>query len=156
MLRMMLLGLLIPLCVGVLSAMELRTPPRRAAEIVQPLVEPNEGISESHGVLAKADRLEVAAVSSERPVQSASIDERIAAPEDIRMDSSGPPRPVTPQRHSPKKVTTAARPKSKAKAAVAKRTTIVQPSKAASDTEPCRLKAFGGLLKALNSTGCEI
>ena len=156
MLRMMLLGLLIPLCVGVLSAMELRAPPRSAVEIVQPLAEPNEGISESHGVLAKADRLEVAAVSSERPVQVASIDERIAPPEDIRMDSSGPPRPVIPQRHSPKKVTTAAHPKSKAKAAVVKRTTIVQPSKAASDTEPCRLRAFGGLLKALNSTGCEI
>jgi hypothetical protein len=164
MLRMMLLGLLIPLCVGVLSAMELRTPPRSAVEIVQPLAEPivkplpepNEGISEPHGALAKADRLEVAAVSIERPVQVASIDERIAPPEDIRMDSSGPPKPVTPQRHSPKKVTTAAHPKSKAKAAVVKRTTIVQPSKAASDAEPCRLKAFGGLLKALNSTGCEI
>ncbi|HEV2159326.1 hypothetical protein [Bradyrhizobium sp.] len=156
MLRMMLLGLLIPLCVGVLSAMELRAPPRSTVETVQPLAAPNEGISESHGVLAKADRLEVAAVSSERPVQVASIDERIAPPEDIRMDSSGPPRPVAPQRHSPKKVTTAAHPKSKAKAAVVKRTTIVQPSKAASDTEPCRLKAFGGLLKALNSTGCEI
>ncbi|WGD52872.1 hypothetical protein QA641_02680 [Bradyrhizobium sp. CB1650] len=156
MLRMVLLGLLIPLCVGVLSAMEFRTPPRSAVAIIQPLAEPNAGISDSHGVLAKADRLEVAAVSSERPAQFASVDERIAPPEDISIGSSEPPRPIARHRHNPKKVTAAARPKSKPKATVIKRTAIVQPSKAASDTEPCRLKAFGGLRKALNSTGCEI
>ncbi|WFU79172.1 hypothetical protein QA645_32265 [Bradyrhizobium sp. CIAT3101] len=155
MLRMMLLGLLIPLCMGVLSAMELRTPPCSAIAIVPP-PKPSQDISESHGVLAKADRLEVAALSSERPVQFASVDERIAPPENIGMGSLEPARPVSRQRPSPKKVTTAVHPKSEAKAAAMKRTAIVQPSKAGGDTEPCRLKAFGGLRKALNSTGCEI
>ena len=158
MLRMALLGLLIPLGVGVLSAMELRAPPRSAAAIVQPLAEPNPGISDSHGVLAKADRLEVAAVSSETPEQAALIDEGIALPENISIASSEPPRPIARRRHNSKakKVASAARPKSQPKAAAIQRTAISQRSKVASDTEPCRLKAFGGLRKALNSADCEI
>jgi hypothetical protein len=159
MLRMALFGLLIPLGIGVLSAMELRAPPPSAVAIVQPLAEPNAGISDSHGALAKADRLEVAAVSSERPAQIALVDEPTAPPpEDISIGSSEPPRPIARHRHNPKskKVTTAARPKSKPKATVIKRTAVSQRSKASSDTEPCRLKAFGGLRKALNSAECEI
>jgi hypothetical protein len=154
MLRMVLLGFLILLGVGVLSAMELRTPPRSAVAIVQPLNEPNVDISESHQALAKADRLEVAAVSRETPEQAVLIDEGIARPEDISIGSSEPPRPIARDRHNPKskKVTTAARPKLEPK----ERTAISQRSKAASDTEPCRLKAFGGLRKALNSADCEI
>src|SRR5467141_3300878 len=74
MLRMVLLGLLIPLGVGVLAAMELRTPPRRAVAVVQPLAETAVGISDSHG---KADRLEITAASSETPAQPALVDERI-------------------------------------------------------------------------------
>jgi hypothetical protein len=155
---MVLLGFLILMGVGVLSAMELRTPPRSAVAIVQPLNEPNVDISDSHDALAKADRLEVAAVSRETPEQAVLIDEGIARPEDISIGSSEPPRPIARHRHNPKskKVTTAARPKLEPKATVIKRTAISQRSKAASDTEPCRLKAFGGLRKALNSADCEI
>ena len=69
MLRMVLLGLLIPLGVGVLAAMELRTPPRTAVTVVQPLAETTVGISDSHGALAKADRLEIAYAKSETPTQ---------------------------------------------------------------------------------------
>ncbi|MET4177810.1 hypothetical protein ABIB99_008943 [Bradyrhizobium sp. LA6.1] len=158
MLRMVLLGFLILLGVGVLSAMELRTPPRSAVAIVQPLNEPNVDISDSHDALAKADRLEVAAVSRETPEQAVLIDEGIARPEDISIGSSESPRPIARHRHNPKskKVTTPARPKLEPKATVIKRTAISQRSKAASDTEPCRLKAFGGLRKALNSAECEI
>jgi hypothetical protein len=158
MLRMASLGLLVPLGVGVLSAMELRAPPRSAVAVVQPLAEPNAGISDSHDALAKADRLEVAAVSSEKRAQAALVDERIAPPEEISIGSSEPPGPIARQRHIPKsnKVTTAARPRSKPKATVIKRTAIFQRSTAVSDTEPCRLKAFGGLRKALNSADCEI
>jgi hypothetical protein len=209
--------------------MEFRTPPRSAVAIVQPLAEPNADISDSHDALAKADRLEVAAVSNETPKQAVLIDdiatrikelqpsasnrsivkmlnvdhqtinndlagessphdkknlkhintdieaagdnplpsppsfsgaraEGIALPEDISIGSSEPPRPIAHHRHNPKskKVTTAARPKSEPKATAIKRTAISQRSRAASDTEPCRLKAFGGLRKALNSTDCEI
>lgn len=156
MLRMALLGLLILLGVGVLSAMELRAPRHSAVAIVQPLAEPNAGTSNSHGVLAKADRLEVIAPSSERPTEAVSVDERIAPPEDVSIDSSEPPRPIARRRHDTKKVATAARPKPKPKATVIKRTAIFQRSEAASGTEPCRLKAFGGLRKALNSAACEI
>ncbi|MGY8709048.1 hypothetical protein RAD16_25185 [Bradyrhizobium sp. 18BD] len=156
MLRTALLGLLILLGVGALSAMELRAPRRSAVAIVQPLAEPNAGTSNSHGVLAKADRLEVIALSSERPTEAVSVDERISPPEDVSINSSEPPKPIARRRHDTKKVATAARPKSKPKAPVIKRTAILQRSKAASGTEPCRLRAFGGLLKALNSAGCEI
>jgi hypothetical protein len=67
MLRMVLLGLLIPLCVGVLAAMELRTSPRTAVAVVQPLAETTVGISDSHGALAKAGQLEITYAKSETP-----------------------------------------------------------------------------------------
>lgn len=155
MLRMALLGLLILLSAGVLSAMELRAPPRRAAVIVQPLAEQDAGISVSHDALAKADRLDVAAVSSAMPAQTASVEDRVAPTEDTDIGSSEP-EPVVRRRHSPKKIATAERPKPKPKAIVVKRTAGFQSSKAASDSEPCRLKAFGGLRKALNVSGCDI
>ena len=158
MLRLMLLGLLIPLGVGVLAAMELRTPARNAAVVVQSPAETTVGISDSHGALAKADRLEIAAASSETPAQPALVDERISPSEGITVGSSEPPRVINRHRHDPKskKVATAALPKSKPKATDIKRTTISERSKGASDTEPCRLSAFGGLRKALNSVDCEI
>ena len=166
MLRLVLLGLLIPLGVGVLAAMELRTPPRSAVAVVQPLAETDAGISDSPVALAKADRLEFTAASSETPVlaisetpaQPALVDERISPPEGISIGSSEPPRVINRHRHDPKskKVVTAALPKSKPKPTVIKRTTISERSKAANNTEPCRLSAFGGLRKALNSVDCEI
>ena len=157
MLRMVLLGLLIPLGVGVLAAMELRTPPRTAVTVVQPLAETTVGISDSHGGLAKADRLEITYAKSETPTQPGPVDERISPSEGITIGSPEAPRIINRHRHDPKtkKVTTAALPKSK-KIIDIKRTAVPDRSKAASDTEPCRLSAFGGLRKALNSSGCEI
>jgi hypothetical protein len=157
MLRMVLLGLLIPLGVGALAAMELRTPPRTALTVGQPL-ETTVGISDSHGALAKADRLEITYAKSETPVQPALINERISPAEATTIGSSVAPRIINRRRHDPKskKVITAALPKSKPKTTDIKRTTIPARSKAASDTEFCRLSAFGGLRKALNSVGCEI
>ncbi|QOZ10967.1 hypothetical protein XH96_28125 [Bradyrhizobium sp. CCBAU 51765] len=154
MLRMALLGLLILLSVGVLSAMELRAPPRRAVATVQPPAEQDAGKS-AHDALAKADRLDVVAVSSEMPTQAALVEPPVAPPDDIHFDSHKP-ETITRHRHHPKKIATAERPKPKPKAAVIKRTANVQRSKAADNTEPCRLKAFGGLRKALNLTSCEI
>ena len=172
MLIMVLLGLLIPLGVGVLAAMELRTPPRSAVAVVQPLAETDAGISDLHGALAKADRLEFTAASSEPPVHASSetpaqpalVDERISLSEGISPSegittgSSKPPRVINRHRHDPKpkKVAVAALPKPKPKATEPKRTIISERSKSASDTEPCRLSAFGGLRKALNSVDCEI
>ena len=208
MLRMVLVGLLIPLGVGVLAAMELRTPVRSSVVVVQPLAETTVGISDSHVALAKADRLEIAAASSETPAQPtlehdpdpegrvseksvpvfprdkrgtrlrgdhaqikeierdddskkshhALVDERISPPEGISVGSSEPPRVINRHRHNPKskKVTAPAPPRSKPKTTDIKRTTISERRKAASDTEPCRLSAFGGLRKALNSADCEI
>jgi hypothetical protein len=163
MLRMVLLGFIILFGVGVLSAMELRAPPRNAVAIVQPVNEPNADISDAHDALAKADRLDVAVLSSKAPEQPVLKDDGIAHQEDIRVGSedvgtgsSEPPKPIARHRHNPKKVTTVARPGSEPKATAVRRTAISQSSKAASDTEPCRLKAFGGLRKALNSDDCEI
>jgi hypothetical protein len=143
---------------GLGVAMELRTPPRSAAAVVQPVAETTAGISNSPDALAKGDRLEFTAASSETPAQPALVDERVAPSEGIGIGSSKPPRVINRHRHDPKskKVAIAARPKSKPKATDIKRTTISDRSKGASDTEPCRLKAFGGLRKALNSVDCEI
>ena len=164
MLRMMLLGLLIPLGVGVLAAMELKTPARSAAVPVQPVAEIAASSSEPRGALAKADRLEkgdrleVAVASNETPAQPALVDERNSLPEGTSVGPSEPPRVIKPHRHDPKskKVTTADAPKSKPKKADVKRTTTSERRKAAGITEPCRLSAFGGLLKALGSADCEI
>ena len=173
MLRMMLLGLLIPCGVGVLAAMELRTPPRTLATAGQPVAETTVGISDSHGALPKADRLDITYARSETPTQPDPVDERISATEAAAV---GPPQaPMIINRHwhdpKPKKVTTAALskpkpkiaalPKSKPKTANIKtadikRTAISDRSKAAGDAESCRLSAFGGLRKALNLSGCEI
>ena len=166
MLIMVLLGLLIPLGVGVLAAMELRTPPRSAVAVVQPLAETDVGISDSHVALAKADRLEFTAASSEPPAyasseppaQPALVDERISPSEGITTGSSKPPRVINRHRHDPKpkKAVAAVLPKPKPKTTDTKRTIISERSKGTSDTEPCRLSAFGGLRKALNSVDCEI
>ena len=158
MLRMVMLGLLIPLGVGALAAMELRTPPRTSATVVQPLFETTVATSDSHDALAKADRLEVTFTRNETSTQPGPVDERISPAEAAII---GPPEvPTIINRHrrdlKTKKVTTAALPKSKPKTADIKRTAIPDRSKAASDTEPCRLSAFGSLRKALNSSGCEI
>jgi hypothetical protein len=157
MLRMVLLGFLIPLGVGALAAMELRTPPRTTVAIVQPLAETIVGISDSHGALAKADRLEITYAKSEPPTQPGLVEERIS-PSEATIGSPEAPRIINRHRQDPKteKVPTAALPKSKPTTTDIKRTAIRDRSKAARDTEPCRLSAFGGLRKALNSSGCEI
>ena len=158
MLRMMLLGLLIPCGVGVLAAMELKTPPRTLATAGQPVAETTVGISDSHGALVKADRLEITYAKSETPAQPGMVHERISPSEATAIGSPEAPRIIDRYRHDPKakKVTTAALPKSKPRTTDIKRTAIPDRSKAASDTEPCRLSAFGGLRKALNLFGCEI
>ncbi|MBR0883772.1 MULTISPECIES: hypothetical protein [Bradyrhizobium] len=157
MLRMVLLGLLILLGVGFLVSMELRNPARSTVAVVQPLAETTVGISDSHGALAKADRLEIAAASSETPAQPSLVEERISPSEGMGIDSSDPPKVIDHHRHHPKsKKVAAALPKSKSKETEIKQTTISGRSKAAGDTEPCRLSAFGGLRKALNSIDCEI
>jgi hypothetical protein len=158
MLRMVLLGLLIPLGVGVLAAMELKTPPRTAVTVSQPLAETTVGVSDSRGALAKADRLAITYAKSETPTQPGPVDESISPSEATTIGSPEAPRIINHRRRDPKikKVTTAALPKSKPKTTDIKRTAIPDRSKAASDTEPCRLSAFGGLRRALNSSGCEI
>jgi hypothetical protein len=157
MLRMMLLGLLIPLGVGILAALELGTPPRTAVAVVQPLAETTVGISDSQGALAKADRPEIASARGETPAQHALFDERFSW-SGVTIGSSNAAKIVYPHRHALKsrKVNTVAVPKSKAKTTEIRRTTIPERSRAASHADPCRLSAFGGLRKALNSVGCEI
>jgi hypothetical protein len=165
-----LLGLLIPLGVGVLAAMELRTPPRTPVTVVQPPAETTVGSSDSPGALAKADRLEITYAKSETPTEPVVVDDPISSPEAatvsseaIAVDSPKAPRVTSRHRHDPttKKVTTAAVTtaalhKSKPKTTEIKRIAVRDRSKAAGDPEPCRLSAFGGLRKALNSSDCEI
>ena len=132
-------------------------PVRTVAEIAA-------GISEPRGALAKADRLEkvgrleLAAAIIETPEQPALVDEPNSSPEGTSVGPSEPPRVINRHRHDPKpkKVTTAAAPKSNPKKAEFMRTTTTERRKAAGNTEPCRLRAFGGLLKALGSADCEI
>lgn len=154
MLRMALLGLLILLSAGVLSAMELSAPPRRAVAMVPPPAEQSASIPASQEALAKADRLDIAAVEGAMPAQAASGDIPVA-PQEAHSGSPAPAPRVRPQ-SKPKPIARTAPPKPKPAEIVTKRTVHVQRAKTAGGTEQCRLKAFGGLLKALNMTGCEI
>ncbi len=154
MLRMALLGLLILLSAGVLSAMELSAPPRRAVAMFQPLVEQSASIPASKETLAKADRLDIAAVDGAMPTQAASGDIPVARQE--AHAGSPAPAPSVRPRSKPKPIARTTPPKPKPSEIVTKRTAHIQRAKTAGGTEQCRLKAFGGLLKALNMTGCEI
>lgn len=155
MLRMVLLGLFIPLGVGILAAMEFRTPPRTVVAAVRPVAETTVGVSGSRDVLAKADRLEMPLAKSETSTQLGPSDERISPSESPTQDT---PIMSNPRRHDPKvrKVSTAVLAKQKPKTIDVKRVSIPDRSKAANDTAACRLNAFGGLRKALNLSGCEI
>jgi hypothetical protein len=130
--------------------------------------------------LAKADRLEVTYAKSETPTEPVVVDAPVSSPEAatvsseaIAVDSPKAPKVISPHRHDPKPrkvttaavttaavttapVTTAALHKSKPKNTETKRVATRDRSKAAGDPEPCRLSAFGGLRKALNSSDCEI
>ena len=154
MLRMALLGLLILLSAGVLSAMELSAPPRRAVAMGPPLAEQSASVPASRETLAKADRLDSAAVSGAMPTQPPSTDTPVA-PQKAHANSPAP-APLVRPRSKPKPIASAAHSKPKPDAIVVKRTANVQRARNTSGTENCRLKAFGGLLKALNLTGCEI
>jgi len=138
--------------------MELRAPPPAAVTVVRPLAETTVGISDPHGALAKTDRLEITYAKSEKPTQPCLVDERISPTEATTIGSLEAPKIINRHRHDPKtkKVTNAALPKSTPKIIDVKRAAFPDRSKAASATEPCRLSAFGGLRKALNSSSCEI
>lgn len=155
MLRMGLLGLLILLSVGMLSAMELSTPPRRVTMIAEPPAKQTTSPSGTQGALAKADRLEIAAVSSETPTQAPPVEDRAAPPQDVQIGSPEQ-KPIVRHRQDLKRLATAPRSKPKPRTIAARQPANLQRSKAAANPEPCRLKAFGGLLKALNVNGCEI
>src|ERR1700675_1123650 len=139
MLRMVLVGLLIPLGKGVLAAMEIGIPPRTAVAVVHPLAETTVGISDSHGALAKTDRLEITYAKSETPTQPGLVDERISPSEATTIGSPEAPRIINRHRHDPKtkKVTTAALRKSKPKTPDLKPTVTRDPSTAPRDTDPC-------------------
>ena len=77
MLRMVLFGMLIPLSVGVLAAMELRASPRREATVSQPGVA-TVAIPDSLGALAKTDRLEDTYASTDTPAPPPQVDDRIS------------------------------------------------------------------------------
>ena len=126
MLRMLLVGLLIPLGVGILAAMELRTPPPAAVAVVQPLAETTAGMSVSHDALAKADRLESTSAKNATPAQSALVDERPSPSKGATIGSSEVPK--ISRRHDPKprKVATAALRKSKPKTTDVKRASIAE------------------------------
>src|SRR5262245_45953281 len=92
MLRLIFLGLLIVLGVGVLSAMELRAPSRGTVAIVQSPAAPDAGSSASPETLAKGDRLDAATVSSETQTQVALADEPAFSSNDARITSPAPSR----------------------------------------------------------------
>jgi hypothetical protein len=157
MLRMVLLGLLILLGVGVLVSMELRNPVRSTVVVVPPPARTSVGISDSPGALAKADRLEIAVATSETPAQPSLVEERVSPLEGMGNDSSEPRKVIDHHRHHPRsKKVAAVVSKSKSKETEIKPATISERSKAVVDTQHCRLSAFGGLRKALNSIACEI
>lgn len=184
MLRMLLVGLLIPLGIGVLTVMELNTPPRKVAAAEPPTIPMTTGVASPANVSAKTDRLEVASLHREVPVTETSrieatrvepIPAAAPAPPVARAEEPAPPpaakpapvtrTPATAPRHGEARPKPVAKPKKVETSAVAKPTPKIteikhppdpERPKAVANTESCRLSAFGGLRKALNLPGCEL
>ena len=158
--------------IGSLVAMELRTPPRVAKAVNQPLTQSTVGVVDSRDTLAKADRLEIPYFQNELPAQPISFVARMPPADSTPVISKTPvvskeaskivsgnrrdaktkkvafagpkPRPKIPDSKS--------RPKTTDTKAVAN----TSRSKAPMDVKPCRPNAFDSFLKALNlSSGCE-
>lgn len=157
MLRMVSLGMLIPLCVGVLAAIELGNPPRRGAMVSQPGGE-TVAIPDPDRVLAKTNRLEVSYASTDTPAPPSQVDDRISTSQTAVSNAPATLVPINRHPLVPKltKVPAAALPKSGRRTANTGRAAITERRKVGTDTMPCRLSAFGGLRKALDLSGCEI
>lgn len=157
MLRMVSLAMLIPLCVGVLAAIDLGNPPGRGAAVSQPGGE-TVAIPDPDRVLAKTNRLEVTYPSTDTPAPPPQVDDRISTSQTASSNAPTPLMPVSRHPLVPKltKVPAAALSKSRRRSADTGRAAISERQKVDTDTMPCRLSAFGGLRKALDLSGCEI
>ncbi|MDI1262513.1 MAG: hypothetical protein PS018_04560, partial [bacterium] len=184
MLRMLLVGLLIPLGIGVLTVMELNTPPRKVAAAEPPTIAMTTDAASPANVLAKTDRLEVASLHREismtettrieatrvEPIPAAAPAAPVARAEEPAPPPAARPSPVAkapaiaPRRAEarpkpvakPKKVETSAVGKPRPKIAEIKHPPVPERPKAVANAESCRLSAFGGLRKALNMSSCEL
>ena len=152
--------------VGSLVAMELRTPPRVAKAVNQPLTQSTVGVGDSRDTLAKADRLEIPYFQNELPTQPISFVERMPPADSTPVISKEASKIVSGNRHDAKtKKVAFVRPKlrpkipdSKPRPKTIDSKTVANTyrSKAPMDVKPCRPNAFDSFLKALNlSSGCE-
>jgi hypothetical protein len=163
--------------VGSLVAMELRTPPRVAKAVNQPLTQSTVGVGDSQDTLAKADRLEIPYFQNELPAQPISFVARMPPADSTPIISKTPSiseeasKIVSGNRHDAKTKKVAfvgpkLRPKipdskpgpktTDSKTTDSKTVANTYRSKAPMDVTPCRPNAFDRFLKALNlRSGCE-
>jgi hypothetical protein len=152
--------------VGSLVAMELRTPPRVAKAVNQPLTQSTVGVGDSRDTLTKADRLEIPYFQNELPTQPISFVQRMPSADSTPVISKEASKIVSGNRHDAKtKKVAFVRPKLRSKIPDSKprpKTTDSKTvantnrSKAPMDVKPCRPNAFDSFLKALNlPSGCE-
>jgi hypothetical protein len=152
--------------VGSLVAMELRTPPRVAKAVNQPLTQSTVGVGDSRDTLTKADRLEIPYFQNELPTQPISFVQRMPPADSTPVISKEASKIVSGNRHDAKtKKVAFVRPKLRSKITDSKprpKTTDSKTvantnrSKAPMDVKPCRPNAFDSFLKALNlPSGCE-
>jgi hypothetical protein len=152
--------------VGSLVAMELRTPPRVAKAVNQPLTQSTVGVGDSRDTLTKADRLEIPYFQNELPTQPISFVQRMPPADSTPVISKEASKIVSGNRHDAKtKKVAFVRPKLRSKIPDSKprpKTTDSKTvantnrSKAPMDVKPCRPNAFDSFLKALNlPSGCE-
>ena len=152
--------------VGSLVAMELRTPPRVAKAVNQPLTQSTVGVGDSRDTLTKADRLEIPYFQNELPTQPISFVQRMPPADSTPVISKEASKIVSGNRHDAKtKKVAFVRPKLRSKIPDSKprpKTTDSKTvantnrSKAPMDVKPCRPNAFDSFLKALSlPSGCE-
>jgi hypothetical protein len=152
--------------VGSLVAMELRTPPRVAKAVDQPLTQSTVGVGDSRDTLAKADRLEIPYFQNELTTQPISFVERMPPADSAPVISKEASKIVSGNRHDAKTKKVAfvgpkPRPKipdskPRPKTTDSKTVANTSRSKAPMDVKPCRPNAFDSFLKALNlPSGCE-
>jgi hypothetical protein len=141
---------------GTLAVMELEAPPRTTKPVSEPLAQTTVGVAVSRDTLTAVDRLAIAHVQHETPVQPISPVEP-PPPERTAFKAQEPTKTIEPRKRDASAGRSAVMlPRPRPKPRIAKATANTSRSKAIVETKACRPGAFDGLLKALNlSPGCE-
>jgi hypothetical protein len=148
---------LIAVGLGALVLMELRTPPRTAGNVPEPLAPSLVGLIPSRDTLMQADRFQISHALVEAPGKPISPVEPTPPPPVTTVIPQRASVAIEPSRHRANdKKADVVKPKSRPRHADSKKAAKTDPSRATIEVKPCRPTAFDSLLKVFSlAPGCE-